>query len=351
MMKRVLGLMMCTVMSGTCSAHPEEDQALERTLPEFRAMIESQKKWMVRSGEINKLNVNEHRGILEKIAQDEKEDISARALATRILNPDCDVRVEHNTQTLVLTPKPPPLTEEEMEEEESDMFRHMMSLGQLCKTSDLIIVGKLTGRKKKADGETEYTFRIERVLDGKIRARTIAVHGYEEALHAVTLRQTAINSTCLFFCSHIALHKLDDDPKLFSLSFEKAKLPWRVSKWFITMNNRGVIQVDARTADAYEQAVQGHLKHIRSKNVFEYFDFLRGLAKSDIVRIRKDALADLKSLTRHSASEDDLAKILEYPGLTDEEKAIVHNSLANQQHERQMREEAKRKKAREEKQE
>ena len=249
----------------------------------------------------------------------------------------------------------PAYAKEEFHEEEGyheerafDFFRWKTSLGQLCKTSDIIIVGKLKGRKltgKKMSicAETAYTFQVERVLDGNTSARTIIVHGFEDGLDEFTLYELKTNSTCVVFCSHKEGYPLSDksDFDLLSLSFEKAKLPWRVSKWLITMNDRGVIQVDGETAEAYEQAIKGHLEHIRSKDVLGYFDFLRGLSKSGIERIRRDALEDVRSLTRYSASEDNLEKILGYPDLTGEEKAVVQESLDIQRAWKRRVEEAK----------
>lgn len=236
------------------------------------------------------------------------------------------------------------------EEDMFDMFRPMTTLGQLCKTSDLIITGKLKGKKTKADHETEYTFQVERVLDGKTKARAIAVHGSERGLDEFTLRRITTNATCIVFCSHTdAGYSFVDIDKLLSLSFEKAKMPGRVTKWFITANDRGAVQVDDGTADAYEQAVTGHLEQLRTKDVSGYFDFLRGLSKSDVERIRRDALEDLYSLMRHSASEGDLAKILARPDLTEEEKALAQKALNAKQGFKRLVEEAKRERERDEK--
>ena len=330
MKKRVLASMMCAVMFGACSVRAEADQDLERIRSEFRAMGERTRAVQDRLWEIRKLNVDEHRNLLEEIAQDEKEDLWVRSAVTEILNPGyvVDWKPLHNNQTIVLVPAP--AEEEYHEEDEFDMFRREASLGQLCKTSDVIAVGKLIGRKKKPGHETEYTFQIGRVLDGNTRARTVSVHGVEDFPDTFTLSRIPINSMCIFFYSHTEGHH-PFDYKRMSLSFEKPKRPWWVSKWFINMNDRGVIEADTETADAYEQAIKGHLKHIRSKNVLEYFDFLCGLTKSSVERIRRDSVEDLKSLIAFSASDDELAKMENDPRLTSEMNAFVQSCLRNPQ--------------------
>jgi len=227
--------------------------------------------------------------------------------------------------------------EEEYDEEYSfDEFRQVTSLGQLCKTSDLIAIGKLKGKGPKTDGETEYLFQVERVLDGHPKDRTVSAYAHEVALDAFALRNMATNSTYLFFCSHKYNYPYDD--KLLGLSFEKERMPEGTVKWFITKGHRGIIQITAENMDAYEQAVKGHLKFIKSKDVQGYFDFLYGLSKSSCTRIRRDAQEDLTSLMRFSASADELLAIEKNPRLTDEAKTLVRQSLDWKQAWKQMEE-------------
>ena len=295
---------------------------------------------------VGKLNADEHKAVLEEIAQDNNEDMSVRLVAFEKLHPG----MEHDISIGDLDEQPRPQARlvARPKPTEEDIFRHKMqrglpysrgdipeyhrlrTLGQLSKVCDYAVVGKA----QPSDKNGNLVLDVEEVLLGDIppkgffKSRKIAVEGrwmedefYERVIRSghpefpytwnLRKRPKPGDRVLAFLFDkrdYDALGEPGYSGNERHFDFRK-KADQGQGMYHLSRGEGGggirCLDTPENTA-SYLSAVKGYLKELRGegRDAESYYALLRTLVQSPIESIREDARSDLMYLIEYCPSFD-----------------------------------------------
>lgn len=217
-----------------------------------------------------------------------------------------------------------------------DAYLAQTTLGQLCKTSDFVLVGALSNAVHQSETRTEYTWRTLMVLTGNITTgTTVSVVDCLEP-YGPPKKQ---NARYLVFGAH-KCYPLSEGMtahfKIFNFEFERERLPEGKFTWLQNGGSRGIIPVTPETEQCLLKTVTDYLAQLRSlvRNKDNYYEFLCGLLGSDVERVREDAKIDLKIFIR--LAEQNKLEHIKIDGRLDNDLRAYAEKILNWNKQRQL---------------
>lgn len=206
-------------------------------------------------------------------------------------------------------------------EEEIDQAVEMQTtLGQLCKTADFVGICSLLHVETNNELNV-LTWKIEKSIAGS--APTNMTISVEDQMP--TCRSRTKDERCLVFWSQTLFpltQGTNANLAVFQWDFSREGVGVRTNEWKLVGGPRGIIPMKEHTENVVLQTVTGYWSHLRnpSRNIDDYYAFLRDQQNSNVKRIRSDVRLDLRILMRF-AEVDSLRRITRDEGLDEDLKA------------------------------